>query len=386
MKIRVIGGGPAGLFYAYLMKRDDPSHDIRVFERDPENATYGWGVVFSDVALSFVRDIAPELYDSMTREQFVFDEMAVVHQGQRVTLAHNTFHRMARIDLLKALHEHCRKVGVPIEFERKFDDVTELEDCDLIVAADGANSAIRTRYKEHFQPALDERPNLLAWYGTTKLFPALSLIFRQNADGLVISHTYQYSETHSTFLVEVDPETFRKAGLDRMTEAESLAYCEKAFADDLQGHKLLSNKSNWFRYTIVKNKNWHHKNIVLIGDALRTGHPSVGSGTRLAMQDSIALFDAYKACGNDVPKMLEQFVKIRQPGSDALQKAAIKSTEWYENLGPKLHLDPISFAYDYVTRSGRVDHAEVRKRDPELAAAYEKLHPETTFPATGAAQ
>ena len=386
MKIRVIGGGPAGLFYAYLMKRDDPSHDIRVFERDPENATYGWGVVFSDVALSFVRDIAPELYDSMTREQFVFDEMAVVHQGQRVTLAHNTFHRMARIDLLKALHEHCRKVGVPIEFERKFDEVTELEDCDLIVAADGANSAIRTRYKEHFQPALDVRPNLLAWYGTTKLFPALSLIFRQNADGLVISHTYQYSETHSTFLVEVDPETFRKAGLDRMTEAESLAYCEKAFADDLQGHKLLSNKSNWFRYTIVKNKNWHHKNIVLIGDALRTGHPSVGSGTRLAMQDSIALFDAYKACGNDVPKMLEQFVKIRQPGSDALQKAAIKSTEWYENLGPKLHLDPISFAYDYVTRSGRVDHAEVRKRDPELAAAYEKLHPETTFPATGAAQ
>ena len=386
MKIRVIGGGPAGLFYAYLMKRDDPSHDIRVFERDPENATYGWGVVFSDVALSFVRDIAPELYDSMTREQFVFDEMAVVHQGQRVTLAHNTFHRMARIDLLKALHEHCRKVGVPIEFERKFDDVTELEDCDLIVAADGANSAIRTRYKEHFQPTLDERPNLLAWYGTTKLFPALSLIFRQNADGLVISHTYQYSETHSTFLVEVDPETFRKAGLDRMTEAESLAYCEKAFADDLQGHKLLSNKSNWFRYTIVKNKNWHHKNIVLIGDALRTGHPSVGSGTRLATQDAIALFDAYKACGNDVPKMLEQFVKIRQPGSDALQKAAIKSTEWYENLGPKLHLDPISFAYDYVTRSGRVDHAEVRKRDPELAAAYEKLHPETTFPATGAAQ
>lgn len=384
MKIRVIGGGPAGLFYAYLMKRDDPRHDIRVYERDPEDATYGWGVVFSDVALSFVREIAPELYDSMTREQVVFDEMAVVHKGQRVTLAHNTFHRMARIDLLKALHEECRKVGVQVDFERKFDDVTEFGDADLIVAADGANSAIRTRYKEHFQPSLDERPNLLAWYGTTQLFPALSLIFRQNGDGLVISHTYQYSKSHSTFLVEVDPETFRKAGLDRMSEAESLAYCEQAFAEDLQGHKLLSNKSTWFRYTIVKNRNWHHQNIVLIGDALRTGHPSVGSGTRLAMQDSIALFDAYKTCGADVPKMLEEFVRIRQPGSDSLQKAAIKSTEWYENLGPKLHLDPISFAYDYVTRSGRVDHAEVRKRDPELAAAYEKLHPEITFPATGA--
>jgi anthraniloyl-CoA monooxygenase len=286
---------------------------------------------------------------------------------------------MSRIDLLKALHEQCRQVGVAIEFERKLDDVHELGDCDLIVAADGANSAIRMRYREHFEPTLDERPNLLAWYGTTRLFDALSLIFRQSDDGLVIAHTYRYSATHSTFLVEVDPQTFRKSGLDRMSEQQSLAYCEGAFAEDLQGHKLLSNKSNWFRYTIVKNKRWFHDNIVLVGDALRTGHPSVGSGTRLAMQDSIALFDAYKACGADVPRMLAQFVTIRQPGSDALQQAAIKSTQWYENLGPKLHLDPISFAYDYVTRSGRVDHAEVRKRDPELAAAYERLHPELVF-------
>jgi anthraniloyl-CoA monooxygenase len=372
MKIRVIGGGPAGLFYAYLMKRHDPSHDVRVYE----DATYGWGVVFSDAALSFVREVAPELYDAMTREQIVFDEMAVVHRGERVTLAHNTFHRMSRIDLLKALHSTCRKTGVAIEFERRIDDVAQLDDCDLIVAADGANSAIRTRFAPHFQPTLDQRPNLLAWYGTTQRFEALSLIFRQNEHGLVISHTYQYSPTHSTFLVEVDPQTFRNAGLDRMTETESLAYCERVFAPDLQGHKLLSNKSNWFRYTIVKNTRWHHGNIVLIGDALRTGHPSVGSGTRLAMQDSIALFDAARRCGDDVPAMLAEFETIRRPGSDSLQKAAIKSTEWYENLGPKLDLDPVSFAYDYVTRSGRVDHAEVRRRDLALATAYEQLHPE----------
>lgn len=379
MKIRIVGGGPAGLFYGYLMKRDDPSHDIRVYERDPEHATYGWGVVFSDVALSFVRDVAPELYSSMTRYQVVFDEMAVVHQGKKVTLAHNTFHRMARSDLLTALHEQCRKVGVVIEFERKFDDVTEFADCDLIVASDGANSAIRTRYKEHFKPSLDERPNLFAWCGTTQLFQALSLIFRQNDDGLVISHAYQYSPTHSTFLVEVDPQTFRRSGLDRMSEAESLAYCEKVFEEDLSGHKLLSNKSTWFKYTIVKNHQWNYKNIVLIGDALRTGHPSVGSGTRLALQDSIALFDAYRACGSDVPKLLLEFARIRQPGSDSLQNAAVKSTEWYENLGPKLTLDPVSFAYDYLKRCGRVDHAEVRKRDPELATAYERLNPGLNF-------
>lgn len=374
MKIRVIGGGPAGLFYAYLMKRDDPTHDILVSERDPEKATYGWGVVFSDVALNFVKEIAPELYHSITRNQEVFDEMAVVHQNQHVPLAHNTFHRMSRIDLLQALHKHCRDVGVNIQFEHKCDDATDFSDCDLVVAADGANSAIRTRYQEHFQPTLDERPNLLAWYGTTQLFDALSLIFRQNDDGLMIAHTYRYSQTHSTFLVECDPQTFHKAGLDQMSEAESLAYCEKVFDQDLQGHPLLSNKSHWFKYTIVKNKRWHYKNIVLIGDALRTGHPSVGSGTRMAMQDSIALFQAYKACGPSVSKILDEFVTLRQPSADALQQAAIKSTEWYENLEPKLSLDPISFAYDYLTRSGRVNHAEVRKRDPELAAQYEKLH------------
>ena len=389
MKIRVIGGGPAGLFYAYLMKRDDPLHDIRVYERDPEDATYGWGVVFSDIALAFVRDIAPELYDAMTANQEVFGEMAVVHRDVNVTLAHNTFHRMARIDLLKALHAQCRKVGVEIVFDRRIDDPAELGTCDLIVAADGSNSAIRTRLREHFRPTEDQRPNLLAWYGTTRLFDALSLIFRQNDDGLLIAHTYRFSRTHSTFLVECDPATFAKSGLHRMSETESLAYCEQVFAKDLAGHPLLSNRSNWFRYTIVKNECWHHDNIVLLGDALRTGHPSVGSGTRLAMQDSIALYQAcishaYKSCGDDVPAMLAEFVRIRQPGSDALQKAAIKSTEWYENLGPKLALDPISFAYDYVTRSGRVDHADVRKRDPELARAYEKLHPELSFGSTTA--
>jgi 2-polyprenyl-6-methoxyphenol hydroxylase-like FAD-dependent oxidoreductase len=376
MKIAIIGGGPAGLFFAYLMKRADAAHDILVVERDPEGATYGWGVVFSDVALAFVRDIAPELYASMTQNQEVFGEMAIVHRGRHVRLANNVFHRMARIDLLRALHRHCREVGVRIEFERRCDDVTEFSDCDLVVAADGANSAIRTRYRDVFQPTLDVRPNWLAWYGTTRLFDPLSLIFRTNADGLVIAHTYRYSRTHSTFLVECDPVTFERAGLGRMTEAESLAYCERVFADDLQGEPLLSNRSAWFRYTIVSNRNWYHGNVVLLGDALRTGHPSVGSGTRLAMQDSIALYEAYRACGSDVPKMLEHFVQIRRPGSDALQQAAIRSTEWYENLGPKLALDPISFAYDYLTRSGRVTHADVRKRDPELARAFEALHPE----------
>ena len=375
MNIRIIGGGPAGLFFAYLMGRADLGHDIRVYERDPEGATYGWGLVFSDVALSFVREIAPELHESITRDQVVCDAMEIVHQGRHVTLAGNTFHRMARIDLLRALHGHCRRAGVQLEFQRRCDDIAEFGDCDLIVAADGANSAIRTRYREQFHPALDERPNWLAWYGTTRLFAPLSLIFRQTQDGLIVAHCYQYSRTLSTFLVEVPPDTFRAAGLDRMSEVESLAYCEAAFAEDLDGQPLLSNRSMWFRYTIVKNAKWSFDNVVLLGDALRTGHPSIGSGTRLAMQDAIALFEAYQTAAGEIPGMLEEFRRIRRPGSDALQHAAIKSTEWYENLGPKLHLDPVSFAYDYLRRSGRVRHADIRQRDPELAAAYERLHP-----------
>jgi 2-polyprenyl-6-methoxyphenol hydroxylase-like FAD-dependent oxidoreductase len=375
VKVRIIGGGPAGLFFACLMGRANAGHDIRVYERDPEGATYGWGLVFSDVALAVVREIAPEVYDSITCGQVVFDDIEIVHKGQHVTLAGNTFHRMARIDLLRALHHHCREAGVGLEFDRRCDDVAALADADLIVAADGANSAVRTRYHDRFEPTLDERPNLFAWYGTTRLFEPLSLIFRQNQDGLIIAHCYQFSPTHSTFLVEVPPGTFRKGRLGRISETESLAYCEAAFAEDLEGHPLLSNRSTWFRYTIVRNAHWYFDNVVLLGDALRTGHPSIGSGTRLAMQDAIALFEAWRTAGDHVPRMLEEFRRIRRPGSDALQQAAIKSTEWYENLGQKLALDPISFAYDYLRRSGRVSHAEIQKRDPALAAAYERLHP-----------
>jgi 2-polyprenyl-6-methoxyphenol hydroxylase-like FAD-dependent oxidoreductase len=376
MKIGIIGGGPAGLFFAYLMKRRDAAHRIRVVERDAAEATYGWGVVFSDVALAFVRDVAPELYDAMTRGQEVHRDMRIVHRGRAVTLANNTFHRMARIDLLRALREHCANEDVAIEFGRKATDIEEFADCDLVVAADGAASAIRTRYADRFEPSLDERPNLLAWYGTTQPIGPLSLIFRQCDDGLLIAHAYRYSRTHSTFLVEADPKTFRDSGLDRMSVTESLAYCERVFADDLGGHRLLSNNSSWFRYSIVSNRRWDFDNVVLLGDALRTGHPSVGSGTRLAMQDSIALFDACIACGNDVGDTLVDFERRRRPGSDALQQAAIRSTEWYESVRSKLDLDPISFAYDYLRRTGRVTHEDVRARDPELAAAYEALHPE----------
>ena len=379
MNIGIVGGGPAGLFFAYLMKRHDPGHHIRIVERDSAAATYGWGVVFSDIALAFVLEVAPELYAAMTRNHEVHDKMRIVHRKQAITLANNTFHRMARIDLLRALRENCSALGVAIEFGRKVDDIAEFDDCELVVAADGAASAIRTCYREHFEPVLDVRPNFLAWYGTTARFEPLSLIFRENADGLLIAHAYSYSRTHSTFLVECDPQTWRAAGLDRMSGTQSLAYCERVFQDDLDGQRLLSNRSEWFRYSIVSNRRWHWRNLVLLGDALRTGHPSVGSGTRLAMQDSIALFEACVSF-TDVPTQLIEFERRRRPGSDALQNAAIRSTQWYETVRGRLSLDPVSFAYDYLRRTGRVDHLDIRARDPALASAYEALHPEGVPP------
>jgi anthraniloyl-CoA monooxygenase len=380
VNVGIVGGGPAGLFFAYLLKRHDPAQRVRVVERDPEDATYGFGVVFTDIALSFVRDAAPELYDAITDGQQVHDAMRIVHRGVAVPLPNNTFHRMARIRLLRALRACCAAQGVAIEFGRRVDDVAEFADCDLVVAADGAASAIRTRYREHFEPTIDVRPNLFAWYGTSALIDPLSLVFREDEHGLLIAHAYRFSRTHSTFLVECDPRTFAAAGLDRMSQADSLAYCANVFGEDLGGEPLLSNRSDWFRYGIVKNRRWHWRNVVLLGDALRTGHPSVGSGTRLAMQDGIALFDAWRACGDDVPALLADFERRRRPGSDSLQAAAVKSAEWYESVRGKLALDPVSFAYDYLRRTGRVSHDDVRARDPALAAAYEALHPEGVPP------
>jgi anthraniloyl-CoA monooxygenase len=375
MKIAVIGGGPAGLFFASLMKRHDPAHDVRVIERDPEGATYGWGVVLSDVALNFVKDVDPLLHVALTEGQVVFDRMRIVHRGEEVILENNTFYRMARLDLLRILQQHCLAGGVTIEFGRRVTDLAAVGGFDLVVAADGANSTVRGLLQEHFGPSLDVRPNYLAWYGTSRRFDPLSLVFRQNDDGLLIAHAYTYSPSLSTFLVETDPETFRKAGLGTISEAESLRYCERLFAADLGGAPLLSNKSQWFKYGIVRNRAWHHGNVVLLGDALRTGHPSIGSGTRLAMQDSIALFRAFERCGADVPAALAEFERARRPGSDGLQAAAVRSTEWYETVRAKLHLRPVAFAYDYMRRTGRVTHEDLRSRDPALVAAYEALPP-----------
>lgn len=302
--------------------------------------------------------------------------MEVVHRGTHVQIHSNHFSRTARIDMLQTLERACEREGIRIEYGRRIDDVDALaRSVDLLVAADGGNSAVRKQYAEHFKPSFEKRRNKFAWYGTHQRFHPVSLIFRETPHGVFIAHSYQYSPELSTFLVEVDPDTWRRAGLDKASEDESRRFCAEVFRAELGSNELLTNRSLWFEANIVKNERWTHRNIVLLGDALRTVHFSLGSGTRMAMQDAIALQSGFAAHPNDVPAAFAAFEAERRPASSSFQAAAGKSLDWYENVADKLPLDPVSFAYGYMRRTGQVSHDDLKQRDPLFAAAAESLDP-----------
>lgn len=371
MKIAVIGGGPGGLYFSLLAKKHNPAHEIRVFEQNPAGATYGWGVVFSDIGLNFLSDADPEFFREFTAHHERCDYMDIVHRDTHVQVHNNHFSRTSRIDMLNVLQRACLDAGVAIEFEKRITDVDQVDWADMIVASDGANSAIRTQLSQHFQPTFETRRNKFAWYGTRQLFHPVSLIFRETEYGIFIAHAYQYSPTLSTFLVEVDPDTWQRASLDRMGDDQSRQLCGEVFRSDLGSNELLGNRSLWFDAKIVRNKNWTHRNIVLLGDALRTVHFSLGSGTRMAMQDAIALHRGLVNHPDDVASTFRAFESSRRPASSTFQSAAGKSLDWYENIGSKMHLDPIGFAYDYMRRTDQVSHDDLAARDPHFTKAFE---------------
>lgn len=371
MKIGIVGGGPAGLYFALLMKRLDPSHEIRLLEQNPADATYGWGVVFSDRAVSFLENSDPESYRDIKANLKIWDKQMIVHKEQPVAIDGSVFSGISRIQLLRILQDHCRRRGVSLQFETRLDHLKVFADCDLIVGADGLNSMVRQKYSDFFQPSLETRSNKYIWYGTHQLFDALSLIFRKNQDGVFVAHVYRYSQNTSTVIVECDAATWDNAGLASMTDAESQAYCERVFQKELAGHPLLSNKSSWINFVVVRNRRWHHDNIVLIGDALRTIHFSIGSGTRTAFEDAIALSQAFETHGDDVEAALEVFEKNRKPPADELLSVAHKSLLWYENMRNRMDLEPIAFAYDYMMRGGKVSHERLGQKAPRFVAAYE---------------
>ncbi|PVX85652.1 FAD-dependent monooxygenase [Paraburkholderia unamae] len=378
MKIDIVGAGPAGMYFALLTKKYNPSHRIRIYEQNPEGATYGWGVVFSDVGLSFLKEADPAFFEEFIAHHERCDYMEIVHCGTHVQVHGNHFSRTSRIDMLRVLQQACKREGIHIEYGRRIEDARALAaGCDLLVAADGGNSVVRTQLADHFRPQFVRRRNKFAWYGTRQRFHPVSLIFRETPYGVFIAHSYQYSAGLSTFLVEVDPETWQRAGLDKATEDESRRFCTEVFQAELGSNELLTNRSLWFEANIVSNERWTHGNIVLLGDALRTVHFSLGSGTRMAMQDAIALHRAVAGHPGDLPAAFAAFETERRPASSSFQSAAAKSLDWYENVAGKLHLDPVRFAYDYMRRTGQVSHDDLKQRDPGFTAAYDALQAAT---------
>jgi len=372
MKINVIGGGPAGLYFAILMKKASASHQITIYERNGPDDTFGWGVVFSGRTLANLRAADEVSHAEITREFEAWDNVDVVHRDAKVSIHGNSFSGIARLQLLKILQRRAEELDVKIEFHSEIQDVESLsQNCDLLLAADGVNSTVRSRYAEQFQPALDVRANRYIWYGTNQLFHGLTLTFRENSAGVFAAHSYKFSPTTSTFIVECDPQTWNNAQFEQMSPEKTLDYVAEVFAHDLNGHKLLSNNSKWINFLLVKNQNWFFDNVVLVGDALHTAHFSIGSGTKLAIEDAIALAESFQQITN-VSEALTQFTQTRRPVIEDYQAAAFESMRWFENAASYMHLSALELAYVLMTRSGRVTHEDLKRRSPEIIHQYEQ--------------
>ena len=282
MKIRIIGGGPAGLYCGLLLKKANLARDVTIIERNPPDATYGWGVVFSDRTLTSFREADYKTYLDITDHFVTWDTIDVWYRGERIRCGGHVFAGIPRKLLLNILQRRCQELGVQLQFKTEISDLSEFADCDLTIAADGINSVVCQTYAQVFKPSRDVGQARYIWLGTDKVLDAFTFIFRENEHGLFQVHAYPFDGETSTFIVECDEASWRRAGLDKADEAESLAYCEQLFADDLCGHALRSNSSRWINFITVRNKTWRYGNVVLLGDAAHTAHFSIGSGTKLA--------------------------------------------------------------------------------------------------------
>jgi len=383
MNINIIGGGPAGLYFAILMKKADEAHRIRIFERNGPDDTFGWGVVFSGKTLANLRAADEESHAEITKQFEAWDNVDVVHRDaahrdEKISIHGNSFSGIARLQLLKILQRRAEQLGIEISFHKEVHDVETLRKSgDLLVASDGVNSTVRLQYLEQLNPHLDLRAHRYIWYGTNQLFHGLTLTFRQNTAGTFAAHSYKFNKQTSTFIIECDPETWKKAGFDRMRDDETRAYLGEVFAPDLNGHLLLSNNSKWIQFLLVKNANWFFENLVLLGDALHTAHFSIGSGTKLAMEDAIALAESFQET-NSVNEALARFAETRRPVIEEYQSAAFESMLWFEQVRNYMSLSPMDLAFSVMTRSGRVTYEDLKKRAPEFIRRFEESRRDET--------
>ena len=371
MKINVIGGGPAGLYLAILMKKADASHQVAVYERNGPDDTFGWGVVFSGKTLANLRQADAESHAEITRNFQAWDNVDVVHGADKISIHGNSFSGIARIRLLKILQARAAELGITVHFRSEISDIETLRvDGDLLVAADGVNSTVRRHYESEFKPNLDLRPNRYIWYGTNQLFHGLTLTFREIDAGVFAAHSYKFNDTTSTFIIECDPQTWTNAGFDQLDDEQTRAYLADVFKHDLNGQPLLTNNSKWIQFLLVRNTRWYFENVVMLGDSLHTAHFSIGSGTKLALEDAIALAACLKNA-DSVSDALSVFESSRRPVIEDYQAAAFESMTWFENARDYMHLSPVELAFSLMMRSGRVSYEDLQKRDPEFIQLYE---------------
>jgi anthraniloyl-CoA monooxygenase len=379
MRIACLGGGPAGLYFAISMKLRDPAHEIDLFERNRPDDTFGWGVVFSDQTVENLMANDPAS-GAVIRDEFAhWDDIEVHVHGETIRSSGHGFIGIGRKRLLEILQERARDLGVALHFEHEASaDLADWAGYDLVIAADGANSRIRNAYEEHFGVDVQLRRNKFFWFGTNKVFEAFTFAFERTEAGWVWAHAYRFDETLSTFIVEMAPDTWVGLGLDRMDQPEAIALCERIFAEYLEGHKLMSNAGHlpgpeaWLNFRRILCARWSYRNLILIGDAAHTAHFSIGSGTKLALEDSIKLAEVLNRPGLSREEALAEYQDERNIEVLKLQNSARNSTEWFETLERYLHFEPIQFAYSLLTRSQRVSHENLRLRDKPWLEGVER--------------
>jgi anthraniloyl-CoA monooxygenase len=381
MNIVCIGGGAAGLYFALLMKKQNPAHEITVLERNKPYDTFGWGVVFSDQTLGNLQAADAQTAGEMLGAFNHWDDIEVNIRGHQIRSGGHGFCGIGRKRLLNILQQRCEQLGVKLVFETDVQDDSQFRDADLIIASDGLNSRIRAKYAAHYQPDIDLRKCRFVWLGTHKRFDAFTFAFEETPHGWFQAHAYQFDGDTSTFIIETPEEVWQRAGLDRMEKEESIAFCERLFAKYLDGHKLMSNAAHlrgsaqWIRFPRVVCRTWVHHNgyapVVLMGDAAHTAHFSIGSGTKLALEDAIELARCIGKLPGDLPQALSDYQAVRSVEVLRIQNAARNSTEWFENVARYIHLPPEQFAYSLLTRSQRISHENLRMRDKDYVEQYE---------------
>ncbi|HVL87442.1 MAG TPA: FAD-dependent monooxygenase, partial [Candidatus Thermoplasmatota archaeon] len=372
MRTTIVGGGPGGLYTAILLRKADPSHDVTVLERNRLDDTFGFGVVLSDATRETLEALDPETFGRIEAASAHWDDIEIHYRGEVLRSTGHGFSGVSRQVLLDILARRARDLGATLAFQNDIRSLSDLPAADLVVAADGANSTVRALLEKDVRPTIELRPNRFVWLGTTYPFPAFTFHFKENEHGLWRVHAYRYEEGMSTFIVEATEATWRKAGMDKASEDDTIAYCQRLFAKELSGHALVKNKSLWRQFPIVKCARWSSGNVALLGDAAHTTHFSIGSGTKLAMEDAQALVAAVTRHPDEVGKALEDYEATRRPTVDSFQRAAAVSLTWFEDTERYMRHEPIQFGFSLLTRSFRVTHDELARRDKAYVAAVDR--------------